>query len=92
MINKQVIAPTTAASLLTLLGINVGVRGAAILVLETPSTNTNPVLWGSSAAQLMSLSAAGDRIELPSVNLKNIYILGDGTDVLNVAVFRADAG
>lgn len=49
-------------------------------------TGNSVMFWGSKENQLMTL-AAGTKISLPVTSLKNVWVKGTNTDVINIAVF-----
>lgn len=55
------------------------------ITLHNPSGNS-VVNWGDASTQIMPL-AAGEMISIPVTSLKNLYIKGTNTDVINVTIF-----
>lgn len=81
MTNRAIILDGTAQQLSALLGF----ATCRSVTIENVVGNS-VMFWGAKEKQLMTL-AAGTKISLPVTNLKNVWILGTNTDVVNIAVF-----
>lgn len=55
------------------------------VTIQNPTGNS-VMNWGDRASQPMTLTA-GDMISIPVTSLKNLYISGTNTDVVNVVIF-----
>jgi hypothetical protein len=82
MRSRAIILDGTAQKLMDAFGSDEYCRSVTI---QNPSGNS-VLLWGDAASQPMSL-AAGDMISIPVTSLKNLYINGTNTDVINVSIF-----
>jgi len=56
--------------------------------LEAPGTNTGDILYGTEAAQPMSLGTGEKTDILPVKSLGDLYLVGNGSDTVSVLVFQ----
>ena len=78
----QVIAPTTAASVASLIA---GIKQCNGILLQAEAANATNVNFGSAASQPFFIVPGGD-IPIFCTSTNNIFIKGNGSDLVNIGI------